>query len=395
MPFTPQGYESQTPEEIIADINAIFITVFGINVNTDPSSPNGQFINELANWAINNQNFILTIVNLYNPNIASTVWLDAICAFSGIKRLAASSSYATCLCTGSAGTIIPSGTQISNTAGDVFASSSLSIIGSGGTVQIIFTAINTGEIPVESGTLTNIINKVYGWDSVTNLTNGTVGGSIQSDDSLRSLRSQLLATYGSASLDAIYSAVYNVSGVVDVYAAENDTELPIVIGGVTLVPNSIYIAAIGGTDNDVAAAMYKKKCPGVLMNGNTTVNYVTRWGNTLPITFQRPVDTPVIVRISLQSQPNYPVDFAAQVKQAIVNNFNGVDTNVPSIPAVKIGQVINTSRFVPSLIAIGAWDILTNTIELATGGTPAALIQLDIDKIAILTLTNVIVTIVT
>lgn len=396
MSFTPSGWVNPSTTQVISDINQIFINVFGADVNLNASSPNGQFINQLANVAVNNNNFMtLLTASLYNPQVATTVWLDAICAFNGIVRLPATYSVATCTCSGSSGVVIPANTQIANTSGDVFANASPGTIGAGGTVDIVFTAVESGLIPVDANTLTNIINKVYGWDSVNNASDGTLGSSIQSDNELRAQRSALLATYGSSSVGSIYSAIYDVDGVTDVFVAENNNGYSITTQGVTLVANSIYVAAIGGAASDIAKAIYTKKCPGVAMNGNTTTTYTDpEWNYAFTATYERPVATPLQVNLSLRNSTSLPADIVSQCQHAIVNNFYGQDTNVPTMLPVTIGQIINVSRFVPSLIAIGAWDILVLTIQLYSGGSPAVEIQLDADLIASLIINNVIVTLV-
>lgn len=394
--FTPTGYQPQTLSEIITDINNIFIDVFGAGVNLNAASPNGQFINQLANVAVNNQNFMVLLTSsLYNPDVAQSVWLDALAAFNGIKRLPATYSTVTCTCAGSAGLLIPAGTQISNTSGDVFANIADATIGGDGTIDTVFQAISSGPIAVLAGTVNNIINKIYGWDTVINAVDGVEGQDIESDNNFRDDRTQLLAFYGSAALGSIYAAVYEISGVTDVNCQENDTASPITIQGVTLPANAIYVAVIGGAAQSIAQAMYQKKCPGIPMVGNTTTNYTDPvWGNVFAATYQRPVDTPVRVDVSIQNSSALPADIITQVKNAIVNNFNGEDPNVPSMTAVSIGQIINVSRFVPSLIAIGAWDILSMTIQLKTGGTPGPQVQLNIDLIATLATADVHVTLV-
>lgn len=393
MPFTPNGYVPLTLQEIIDEINDLFINVFGLDWNTNASSPNGQFVNQLANIAIQNQNFMVLLTgSLYNPDVAPSIWLDSLCAFNGIKREAATYSTVTCTCTGSDGTLIPLGTQIANTTGDIFASTANGTISSG-IATIVFKAVETGSVPVLAGTVNNIINKVYGWDTVNNTADGIIGQSIESDNDLRDDRTSLLSFYGSASIGSIYALIKDgVAGVADVYVTENNTGAPITIQGVTLVANSIYIAVIGGADVDIAKAIYTKKCPGVNMNGNTTTNYLDPNLNyTFTAKYQRPISIPLQINVSIKSSPSLSGDIINQVKTSIVNNFNGDSL----FPAVKIGQIINVSRFVPDLIAIGAGDIRNLTIQQVTGGpAPSNEIQLDVDKIATLISANVIVTLV-
>ena len=123
----------------------------------------GQFINQLAQLAQQNQNFmVLLTASLYNPNVASGVWLDALCAFNGIIRNPATYSLVTCVCYGSATTVIPAGTLIQNNNNNVFYSTTDATIGNDGTVDVIFEAVESGAIPVDAGTVNNIITQVYG-----------------------------------------------------------------------------------------------------------------------------------------------------------------------------------------------------------------------------------------
>jgi uncharacterized phage protein gp47/JayE len=399
MTWTTNGFFPDTKNDIIARINAIFVYVFGNDVNLDPASPNGQFIDQLANIEINNQNFETTITSsLYDPNYAQSVWLDSLCALSGIVRQAATYSVVTCLCSGSAGTVIPAGTQISNPlTGDVFQNSTSGTIGSGGTVDIVFTAVSSGAVPVNANTITGIINSVYGWDSVNNPTNGILGQTTESDSQLRANRVALLSTYGSSSLGSIYSAIYRINGLTSVFCAENNTDTTITVAGVDIVPYSIFVSIVGGSESDVAQAIYTKKAPGVnmtnlpAMDGGVSYTYTDpTWGNTFTAFFTEAISTPLQVNITVSAANTTATE--AQIQQTIVNNFNGADPTVPSITAIKINQIINTSRFYPSLLAIGVFDIFNLTIELATGGTPNSWIQLDANLIGTLTTADVVVT---
>lgn len=392
--FTPQGFQPETTDQVIAEINDIFVTVFGSGWNTNVASVNGQFVNQLANMQINNNNFMTTLTaSLSNPNVASGIWLDSLCSFNGITRQPATYTTVTCTCNGSAGIVIPAGTQIADTDGNVYANNSAGTIGSGGTVDIVFTAVVSGAIPALAGTVNNIINKVYGWDSVNNSANGILGAPVESDNNLRENRTNLLATYGSASLSAIYSGMYQVDGVTDVKVEENNTLLPITIGGVTIQPGYVYVAVIGGTDNNVAGSLYDKKTPGIPMQGNTTVSYINPEWNTAPVNiiFQRPTAVPLQVNITVVNNSSFPPDISFLIQNTIVNNFNGQDPNVPLQQPVKIGQVINVAQFYPSLLAIGVYNIQVLTIQAVIAGTPTQSIQLNIDSIATLIAANVVV----
>ena len=398
MPFTPSGYEPETLEQIIDDINAIFINVFGESFNGNSSSPTGQFIYQLALIAQQNDNFMVELTaSLYNPNVNSSVWLDAICALSGIVRSAATYSTVTCICSGSNGTVIPAGVLISSTNGDIFINSATVTI-SGGTASAIFTAQQSGAIPVLANTLTNIVNQVYGWDSVTNPTNGITGSSSQSDNSLRAVRNKLLYTQGSASVDALYANLVKLIGTSNsqyVWVNENNTSAPITINGVTLIANSIYVIIYTGVSPaSIAETIFNKKPPGIGQNGTLQYTYISPNGTSFDAYWTVPALTPLQVDISVTNYSYYPPDIIVKIQDAIVNNFNGVDINVPTALPVGINETVNVSRFISSLLAINVWDIQDLTIQTVVSGTPAPSILLPADQLPTLTQANVNVTLI-
>lgn len=400
MAFTPSGYVPQTLDEIIADINQIFINVFGANVNLNPASVNGQFINQLAQLAQQNQNFMVILTaSLYNPNVASGIWLGALCAFNGIVINPATHSLVTCICYGSATTVIPSGTLIQNTNNNAFYSTTDATIGSDGTVSVIFEALDSGAIPVDAGTVNNIITQFYGWDSVNNPSEGTIGQTLQSDNSLRNSRTALLSKYASASIGSLYSNLVQGLDLPTqyVFVKDNNTASTIIVAGVPLVANSIYVSLVATPFqyDTIAQIIYNKKCPGVNQNGNITHDYTdVVSGTVFTAQFDVPTPTPLQVNITYPIG-TYPADFVFKIKTAIVNNFNGNDlTNAPQAQAVGINEIINVSRFSPSLLAVyppqgGNYNSIT--IELATGGTPSPSILLPANEIGTLIISNVIV----
>lgn len=78
--------------------------------------------------------------------------------------------------TGTPTTSIPAGSQVSSN-GNVFSLDTTTVIPGGGTsLNVPFTAVSTGPIPVPANTLTTIVTPVVGWASVDNPADATVIG---------------------------------------------------------------------------------------------------------------------------------------------------------------------------------------------------------------------------
>jgi hypothetical protein len=146
---------------------------------------------------------------------------------------------------------------------------------------------------------------------------------------------------------------------------ENPTGSPLTVGGVTLAAHSLYVAAVGGTDVDVATAIWTKKAPGCDYNGNTTVavpdkSYPPPYP-TYNVTFQRPAAMPIIFAVNIVDGPLVPADAADQIKAAIISAFAGNDGG----PRERIGRTVYASRYYAPVAALGSW---VQIISIKVGG---------------------------
>jgi hypothetical protein len=151
------------------------------------------------------------------------------------------------------------------------------------------------------------------------------------------------------------------------------------VGGVRLNPNSVYLAAYGGDDTDVATAIMNKKMPGSNYTGNTTIvtvddaNYSPPFP-TYSVTFQRPTTAAVKFAVSMQNNPAVPADAALQIKGAIVAAFNGQEGG----PRARIGSSIFASRFYAAIAALGHWALIYSVqVGVGTANRTSVLIPID------------------
>jgi uncharacterized phage protein gp47/JayE len=393
MPLLPVGFTPRSTTESLADIQQVFVNTFGSGVNLNPTSINGVFVQELTNDAIQVQSAqTLLYGGLYNPNIANGVFLDSICALLSIQRKAAVPSTVTCQLTGLPGTVIPALSQILNTNGDIFQSTTIITIGVDGTAIGTFQSIVSGIIPCVANTLNRIVQRIAGWDTVNNSTDGTTGTLVQSDLSLRYTRLNTLAINSVGTIESIISACEQNSNIIDYYVANNTKATPTTIGGVTVPAFGIYLSVYGGTLDEIAEILYKKKPPGTVMGGSTNYTYVDpiyTWV-TFPATWQTAVETPVQVNISIATG-SYPSDIVTQIKNAVVDNFNNGTATQPPV-TMRIGS-INAYRFAQTLNVLGIYNINSITVQTVTAGTPANSLTLSIDKAPTLIAANVLVSI--
>lgn len=390
------GYIQQSSPEVLANVQKAYTDTFGSGYILTQGSINGQWVqfNTLAAIQVENAKTEL-YGSIYNPNLTYGVWLDSVCKFNNIKRKPATSSTIAAVCNGLAGTIISIGSSITNDLGDIFTNDNVIVIGSSGFGTGTFRSVEKGKIPCGASTVNQIVTQISGWDSVNNPTDGITGGLEESDLNLRFRREHSLAINSAGSVNSITSALNENPDIINFGVQENPLDLPQLIQGVTIDPHSIYISIYANyTDalkNQIADIIYSKRY--CTPQGNTTqtitdpvYNYVTfqaKWQTATP--------TPVQVDISIQNATSYPADIVALIKASIVANWDG---EYAGIPKYQMQDVIDVTRFYPSLIALGVYQVNSMTIKLVTGGTAAQRISVSLDKVMTLSAINVNVSVV-
>jgi len=103
------------------------------------------------------------------------------------------------------------------------------------------------------------------------------------------------ANSGNIRTRQLEDSIYAVSGVTWVNVIENATAITDANG---LPAHSIAIAVVGGTDSDVALAIWNSTTAGIGLAGNTLVT-VSPSGYCYTVEFIRPVDTPIKVAVDI------------------------------------------------------------------------------------------------
>lgn len=334
--------------DILTDVEDEYKNAFGQDLIVTPDTPQGVLIvaETLARDAIIRNNAALA--NQINPNIAGGVFLDAILALTGTERDAAERSTVTATLAGVPGTIIPAGViAATDPDGDEFELVSTVIIDVGGTVQAPFQSVEFGPIAAGAGDLITIVDGVLGWETVTNAEAATLGRLEQSDQSARLYRRNTLALQGQSQPEAITSGLYATDGVRSLTFRENVTNAPDTIDGVLLAAHSIYVCVDGGTDQDVAETILRKKSAGANYNGSTSVDVVEpSSGQTYTVLFDRPTPIPVLARVTIKST-SIVADPIGAIKEAILAYAAGEQSEEPgftvgnSVSAFELASAIN------------------------------------------------------
>ena len=354
---------------VLADMNAAFGGAMSLGLST----PQGQWASSQSAVIEYVDQTFLFYTQQIDPAFSSGRFQDAIGRIYFLDRIPATSTVVACVCTGLAGVVIPVGALALATDGTQYACISAVTIPVGGSITTSFAAVPTGPIAAPAGSVTQIYRAINGWDTITNPTDGVIGGNVESRSAFETRRAASVAINSTGMLTSVEGAVLAVPGVVDAYTTENDLNSPTTIGGVSLYANSLYVAVVGGADADVARAIWTKKAPGCAYNGNTTVTVQDLSAAYAPdypsysVSFQRAAPLSIIFAVQIAASPAVPSDAATQIQDAIIGAFAGTDGGA----RVKIGQTVYASRFYSAIAMLGAWARIVS-VKVGSVNSPSA-----------------------
>lgn len=134
---------STVQEQVTQDL----VNVFGQDLDTTPETVEGRFIQCLTDYRTNTLAINAQNANQINLRYATGRFLDAIGAFFGLDRIAATSSRILATVTGVENTVIPAGSQAKTTNGDIFYAENDITIGLTGSATGYFLSLEKGQIP--------------------------------------------------------------------------------------------------------------------------------------------------------------------------------------------------------------------------------------------------------
>lgn len=387
-----QAEETAVIRQNIADQWAAVFSDEKATLNTEPESPAGQLIDSLAVLVTAKDSELLEIANNFNPKTAAGMWQDALGAIYFLQRKTAQPTVVTCQLTGLQGTVIPLGSIIQNDDGVKLASVGAVTIGSDGTAEAEFQALEPGAIPVGAGTCNKIITVIAGWDTVSNAVAGSLGQQLESRFAFERRRALSVANNSHGSRLSLQSALAALAGVLDCLVLENRTGDGVTIQGVSLISHSVAICIYGGTDDDIAETIYNKLDAGCGTNGSTQVIYTSDDGAVNRYQVVRPTPTNIYIVVTIHRTASTPESIVDDIKAAVYADFYGNDVNSGNTRR-GCGQTIYASSFSVALIkSAGVTDLETVYIG-KTASPDSNSVTMDADEEPVLSKENIAVNI--
>ncbi|BCH11928.1 hypothetical protein MesoLj131c_61860 [Mesorhizobium sp. 131-3-5] len=371
--WTNTGFLIPSAAEVLAGVTEDINAAFGGGLNPALDTPQGQLASsETAVIDEVNATF-LYFTNQVDPAFASGRMQDAIARIYFLERNPAQPTVVQALCNGLPGVSIPAGSLALAADGNQYLCTEDGVIGTDGTVVLPFQCTVYGPIPCPADTLNQIFRAIPGWDSINNPEDGIVGNNVESRSAFEARRAASVALNSQGSLPSVLGAVLAVPNVIDAFVTENNSNGIQVIGGVSLYPNSLYVAAVGGNADDIARAIWTRKAPGCAYNGNTTVIVLDESPGYSPpypaysVAFEIPDPLPIVFSVNLVGSALVPADAATQVQNALISAFAGGDGGIRA----KIGATLYASRYYAPVALLGSWVRIVS-IEVGSPNNPEA-----------------------
>lgn len=388
--FGPNGFTSPTQSAILAGRQADYQAAFGGTLNftttggsSTNATPQGQLTASDAAIIGNADATFQYFTTQVDPSYAVGRMQDAIARIYFLTRIPAEPTVLQIECVGS-GAPIPNGiagaTIIDTGTGNIYTCTEAGTLPpGGGTITLSFAANIPGPLAVPATDGIAIYQAIPGWDTVS-VASGVVGNNTETPSEFETRRAQSVAKNSQGMVASVLGNVLEVAGVIDAYAIENATNAPVTNGSgnaaYTLAANSIYVAATGGEESDIALAIFQKKAPGCSYNGNTSQavqdpNPVYGGsGPTYTVLFETPPGLQILFSVVFQDSVSIPSNATALVQQALLNAFAGLDGG----PRARIGSTILATRFIAPILALGSWAA-QNLISLDIGSANTAAAQ--------------------
>lgn len=200
------------------------------------------------------------------------------------------------------------------------------------------TAVEAGAILAPAGTVNTIITAASGWVSVVNSTQLVTGRAREEDTDLRVRISSTSVSVGSVTVDGIENNVESVSGVAGATVVENDS---LITDGEGREGKSFEVIVEGGSDLDIAQAIWDSKGAGIKTVGDLSAFAVDRNGTNRLMFFSRPTLVNIAVRVTFSkyAEETFPVLGVDTIKTIATDHVNALTTSTDLIPGRMEGPI--------------------------------------------------------
>lgn len=313
-----KGLHIPTYNDILEKLVASMKQIYGDDIYLDNSSPDYQLLSIFALVQADTMQTMAYAYNARSPETAIGASLDSVVKLNGIKRKAASQSTCQVKITGTPFTQILNG-AVKDRAGLIWDLPSNVVIDSSGVTYTVVTCRKAGAVSALAGDITQIETPTYGWISVENEVAAVLGNAEETDAQLRERQTISTANPSQTMLAGTKGAIAALKNVSRYAVYENDTNVESVTEDNPhgLPAHSVTCVVEGGTDEDVAEAIFLHKGIGCYTHGDVVVEYTDQNDHINRIRFFRPDYKDVFVKVVIKKYTGYISSMTTKVREAV------------------------------------------------------------------------------
>ena len=347
--LTSSGFVPETLEDIQERIKGK-LELINPGFDFSPESPDGQLVEIFAFELWNAWTQLDLVYNSYNPAVATGAALRNIGLISGLTYGTANRSYATIELQGTAGTVVPANSIVTDDDGNEFYVAFNTTIPSN--AQVISRV--PGPIPVPISTLTTITTPISGWTSITQTTAGTIGTLADSEQKYRNLRQTTVMRNYTSVVDTMQARLLEL-GVDQASVFNNDAT--ITVDGVPANTIAVTVGEVGTvTDESIATVIFETNAVGCPTFGSTTTAITDVQGYSHDINFTKASAVTIEIEMDITFLDTESAGAIEQIKAALVGH----------IESLLAGEDVIWSRLFTYITPYGKAQV--NTLTIARAG---------------------------
>ncbi|UQW98192.1 baseplate J/gp47 family protein [Rummeliibacillus sp. G93] len=387
MALTSKGYKRESYEDILERLDVKAKELFGQDANTGARSALGILLRIMA--------FVLALVwqdneNVYYSGFRKTAegrQLDALLPYAGITRNPATYADGPVVFSGAPGTPIEMGFTVGKENETLYYTLEDAVIGPDGMVSVDVICQVSGAIGnADAGQINQIINPIDGLEGVTNPIAFTNGKEQETDQEVRERADTTVEGLGSGTTASIRTELLEVSGVRAAYVDENYNDEANIYGTPS---RAIQAFVLGGSDEDVAQAVFKKKAGGIKPFGQTFVTILDDAEQPHQVGLTRAQTVQIYAKVTLKTNNSFESDGQNQVIKAIVQYIGGTDAESNTYIGLNMGEDVILSKLIAKLYGVNGIDDVD--VQLSVDGSQfnASNVEIQLQQVAQITAANI------
>lgn len=382
------GIVTQSLPEIISDITTDLKDIYGQNINVDSNSPDGQFINILAQ--IKKDILDLCVQYYNNLDTERVIGIPQQILYKLNNCIIKAYTYSYVYVNVSVSKSVnlqgldadienPDGVGYTVSDGNgnrwILAESQTLTVG---THTLNFRAAELGNVTATPNTITIMETVIAGVFSVTNPANNYITGATgESDSEFRLRRNQTVSSPSQGFEDALQGQLLNLSNVTEakVYSnRDNSTQ-----NGIPA--HTVWVIVEGGSSADIGQAIYANIPPGIPMKGTQSVEVQRPNGDTETVYYDTPTAVSLYVKMDIQwLSGNIDTDYIKS--QLALQTFN-IGQSAEGVNLASVVKDIVTTNGSPYNVLVSKDNTNWSEIETPT----------NLDEYFTISATNVSITI--